>query len=542
MNDRLFPPRGAVPAPLALRTLWLAGACSLAVAALFWLPLLTGAALSGNDWSSHHYHYFDWVRLALRQFAALPLYMPDAVMTPNFLANAESPLLSPLIPLLLVLETDAYLKLLIVLYTALGLAGMFVLLRDLEVPAPVAALCALAFALGGFLPAHLSVGHPWALGSQVLPALLCLYRRAALGSFRALWLAAALGASVIVGGQHQPFIWQGLFLAGFAALWAARARASFPLVRLLWLFTAMAGLAAPKLLPMLAEFADYAPTARIQGLPLGLLVTTLTARGQQPGFAASGVAFTHGAGWWEYAFYIGPFALLCMLVGIAAARSGRSLLLLGLLFLWLSLAPIAGLDPWALLRELPVWRTQRAPSRFLEISLFAFGVVAALGLGRLYEQAARRSQRFALAGALALALLVAVDLHVESRAWQRAAQGAGIPARDHRPQPVAFGSPAGTRVELVEFSPNRLVYRVQAHAAAQIVLPLRWGRRSPEWQLTGGIASNRFGRLGVEVPPGESRIELRYRPAFASAGLAVFAATLLAFIGQLVLRRRRHGD
>jgi hypothetical protein len=540
MNDPLLPPRGAVVAPVTARTALLVAALSVAAAVSFWWPLLTGGALSGHDWSTHHYHYFDWVRIALRRFATLPFYMPDAVMSPNFLANAESPVLSPLLPLLLVLDTDAYLKLLIVLFTAAGLAGGFLLLRDLEVPAPVAALFASVFSFGGFLPAHLAVGHPWSLGTQLLPALVCLYRRAALGSFAALWLAALLGASVIIDGQHQPFIWQGLFLAGFAALWAAHARASFPIVRLAMLFAATAGLAAPKLVPMLAEFAEYAPTARIQGLPLGLLVTTLTARGQQPDFATSAVVFTHGAGWWEYAFYIGPLALLCMVVGIAAARSGWAVLLLGVAFLWLSLEPpLRLLDPWALLRELPVWRTQRAPSRFLEVALFAFCVVAALGLGRLFEQAARRSRRLALAGGLALALLVAVDLHVESRAWQRAAQGAPIPERDHRPQPLAFGSPARARVELVGFSPNRLVYRVRAHAPAQVTFPLRWGRSRVEWQVEGGVASNRFGRLGVEVPAGESRVVLRYRPAFARTGLIVFASTLIVFLGQLRARWRR---
>ena len=540
MNDLLLPPRGSCVAPIAPRTALLAGVLSIATAVLFWWPLLSGGAFSGNDWSSHHFHYFDYVRSSLRRFATLPLYMSDAVMTPNFLANAESPLLSPLVPLLLVLDTGSYLKLLIVLYTAAGLAGCFFLLRDLQVPAPIGALAAIAFVGGGFLPAHLAVGHPWALGTQVLPGLLCLYRRAALGSNGALWLAALLGASVIVGGQHQPFIWQGFFLAGFAVLWAARARTLFPIVRLAMLFAATAGLAAPKLLPMLAEFADYAPTARIQGLPLGLLFTTLTARGQQPGFVPEGFAFTHGAGWWEYAFYVGPFALLCMLVGLAAARRGWSLLVLGALFLWLSLEPpLPLLDPWALLRELPVWRTQRAPSRFLEVALFAFGMLAALGLGRLFELAARRSRPFAVAVTLGLALLVGIDLHVESRAWQRAALGAPIAERDHRPQPVSFGAPAGTRVKLVEFSPNRLVYLVRSHASAQIVFPLRWGKSRAEWQLAGGLASNRFGRLGVEVPPGESRIEMTYRPAYLQAGLVVFAATLLVFFGQLEARRRR---
>jgi hypothetical protein len=288
---------------------------------------------------------------------------------------------------------------------------------------------------------------------------------------------------------------------------------------------------------MLAEFAEYAPTKRIPGLPLGLLFTTLTARGQQPDFAPAGLAFTYGAGWWEYAFFVGPLALLCLVVGLAAARSGWSLLLLGAFFAWLAIAPPL-LDPWLLLREVPIWRTQRAPSRFLEVALFAFSVVAALGLARLFERAARRSRRLALCVTLGVTLLVGIDLHVESRAWQRAALGPPIAERDHRPQPIAFGSPAGTRVELSEFYPNRLVYRVRSPEAAQIAFPVRWGKTRAEWEVEGGPASNLLGRLAVAVPPGDSRITLTYRPAFLPAGLVFFTATVIVFFSQLVVRRR----
>jgi len=531
----LLPPPGAAPPPIPLRAFLLVAAVSLLAACAFWWPLLTHGSLSGSDWSSHHYHYFDWIRISLRRFGELPLYMPDAVMTPNFLANAESPLLSPFTPLLLVLETGALIKLLIVLYTATGLAGGFWLLRDLAVPAPVAALGAVVFAGGGFLPAHLAAGHPWALGAQLLPGLVCLYRRAALGSFGALWLGALLAASAILTGQHQPFIWQGLFLAGLAALWALRVRAFFPLLTLAAFFAATAGLAAPKLLPMLAEFADYAPTNRIQGLPPGLLVTTLASRGQGPGFAPPGLVYAHGAGWWEYAFYLGPVAILCLLAGIAAARGGLALLVLGASFLWIALDPPARwLDPWLLLRELPVFRTQRAPSRFLELALFAFVVLAALGLGRLYELAARRSRPLALGAAAAAVLAIAVDLHAESRAWQRAALGPPIAERDHRPQPLDYVLEGGTRIELVESTPNRFVYRASAPARSLAILPLRWGKSRIEWRLDAGKARRPFGRLAVEVPQGETRIGVTYRPPFLWSGVGVFAATLV-----LCFRRRR---
>jgi hypothetical protein len=522
----------------------LVAALSLAAATLFWWPLLSGGPLSGNDWSSHHFHYFDWVRTCLREYRALPLFMADAAITPNFLANAESPLLSPFVPLLLVLDTNAYLKLLVVLFTAAGLAGGFVLLRDLEVPAPVAAFFAVLFAGGGFVPAHVGVGHPWALGVLLLPALLCLFRRAALGGNGALWLGAALSAALIGGGQHQPYIWQGFFLAAFALLWALRERAWFPLVRLGGWLAAAIGLSAPKLLPMIAEFADYAPFKHTPGLPLSLLLTSLAGWGQGPDLAPAALALRFGAGWWEYAFYVGPVALACLVVGMAAARRERILLVIGAAFLWLALdPPWRALDLWGALRELPVLRTQRSPSRFLVLALFAFGVVAALGLGRLWEAAARRSRRAAVAFGFAAALALGVDLQLQSRVWQREALGPAIAPREHRPTPMVFSSEQGARLELVEFRPNRLVYQVSTPAGARVVFPVRWGKSSAEWSVGDWfpIHDEEEGNLAIEVPAGERRIELRYRPAMLWPGIAVFVLTLAALVASFVGRRARVG-
>jgi ABC-type antimicrobial peptide transport system permease subunit len=72
------------------------------------------------------------VRIAFVEHGTLPLYMADAWVTPNFLANAESPSLAPFAWLLAVLPTDAYLKGLIVVHTAVGLLGGLWLARNLN--------------------------------------------------------------------------------------------------------------------------------------------------------------------------------------------------------------------------------------------------------------------------------------------------------------------------------------------------------------------------------------------------------------------------
>jgi hypothetical protein len=46
---------------------------------------------------------------------------------------------------------------------------------------------------------------------------------------------------------------------------------------------------------------------------------------------------------------------------------------------------------------------------------------------------------------------------------------------------------------------------------------------------------------GVEVPAGDSIVEFRYRPASVRIGAMITAATLLALVTVVVLRRRRRG-
>jgi hypothetical protein len=514
------------PAAAPVRTVLLVASLSFAAAFLFHSILLFGGDLRGIDWASHHYHYFDWARVSLVEHHTLPLYMADAWVTPNFLGNAESPSLGPLAGLLLLLPTGAYIKLLIVLFTAVGLAGTFFLLRDLAVEPPIAVPIALVFALNGFFVSHLAAGHHWVMGALLLPLFVLWAQRALLGSDLCLGLAAALNAFTIMGGQHQPFIWQNLLFSLLVLLWALQRRAVFPLARWALLLLLSFGLGAVKLLPMLAEFADYAPTARIQGLPPGLLLWTLAKGGQHAGTVVPGVDYAHGAGWWEYAFYVGPLALAAFLFVALDWRAGPP---------WL--------DPWPLLRELPVWTTQRAPSRLLFAALFAFTVAAAVGLQLLWSRHGAPGRRPAVLVGVAATLLVGADLFIQSMPWQRGAVGEALASRDHRPRPLVVTTAAGARAELVDFAPNRLVYRVAAPAPARIVFPLRKGERGQQWRIADLPVRSERGKLAVDVPAGSRDIVMVYRPPLFCAGVATSATTLVLLgvvAGGRLRARRRH--
>ena len=541
MSGGFLPAReDGVPAAVTARSLLALFAACLATAALFWSPLLLGGGLEGHDWSTHHFHYFDWTRQAFNVYGAFPLFMADAWVTPNFLANAEAPGLGPLAWLLFFMPTDAYLKLLIVATSAFALAGGWLLARDQGAAPPVAALVAGTYTFGGFFVSHLMIGHHWAMGAWLLPAIVLLARRAVIGSDAALFAAAALNAFTILGGQHQPFIWQNLLLGVLALLWTVRARAAYPLLRLTALVALSAALGAVKLLPLWLEFGDYAPAARIQGLPITALFGSLLARGQSADRIDPSIIYEFGSGWWEYAFYLGPVALLCMFAGLAVARRAWPLVVLGVLLLLLAIEP----GPWSLIEDLPVLRSQRCPARFLVLALFALLFAAASGLERLRRIGAASWPRGVAALAWILALMAVGDLWVESRPWQLAAMGQGVESRMHRPAPETLRSAAGAVARLADFAPNRLVYAIEAPAPGRIVLPLRYGSGADEWRVEGAQIEAANEWLALRVPAGEGQAVLRYRSPGLAIGASVSAAAWLACLGLAAVRvaSRRHGS
>jgi hypothetical protein len=327
----------------------------------------------------------------------------------------------------------------------------------------------------------------------------------------------------------------------FAVLWAIQLRALFPIWRWGLVLLVTAGLGAVKLLPMIAEFAAYDPTQRTVGLPLGLLWFSATGSAQHPELSPPGMALAHGSGWWEYAFFVGPLALACLLAGLAAARRCWPLIAIGAVFFVLAIdwpAPLTLLDVWPRLMELPLLRTQRSPSRFLFLALFALVVVGGVGWQRLWELARPRAPRLAPVLAVTMTALVGGQLFAESLPWQRAPLGELLPPRDHRPHPLHLGSPETAVAELREFAPNRLVYRVVATRDARIVFPFRLGEGTDEWRLDGLPAATERGKLAVDVPPGERDISMTYRPQLFYPGITVTAASALVLVATALWRSR----
>jgi len=514
-----------------------------AVVALFFHPILTRNPLAGFDWFINS-AYYDWTRTAFTEYATFPLYMADAPHSSNLIANPQSPVLSPLIWLLVFLPTGTYLKVLLVTYATLGLIGMFALLREHGVGPEIACFSGVVFTFNGFFLAHFAVGHPFFVGAYLLPGLLLLFERARRGSLAALWGAAGVNVLVLLEGANHPFLWQNFLLLLLAGACCLESRSLRPAWTWLHFQALSLGLGACKLLPMIAEFHTYDPGKRIMGLPPAAALWSLTEHGQNAMTTHPDVVFQFGSGWWEYAFYVGVVPCVFVVTGLVAARRHWPLLLVGAFFLGISLdfrAGGASLDAWSLIDDLPGWKTQRAPSRFLLVATFVFLVAAAVGVQRMLDGVRkRRLLHAALRGVVAVAaLLVLVDLRIESNAWQEEGSGSRQASLDHRPRILLVPTGRGSSARFSQYTPNQFTVAVRSPVTAHLVLIGEREDRKRNWRIAGGAIESIEGRVAVRLDPGEHEVLFRYTPRFFRLGLTLSALTLLTGMVLLARTRRR---
>jgi hypothetical protein len=195
------------------------------------------------------------------------------------------------------------------------------------------------------------------------------------------------------------------------------------------------------------------------------------------------------------------------------------------------------LDPWSLIDDLPGWKTQRVPSRFLLVAIFVFLVAAAVGVQRMLDSVReRRLLHATLRGAVALtAILVLVDLRIQSSSWQGLDLDRATGERsesqqvelDHRPPILLVPAAPGSRAWFSQFTPNRFAVAVRSPVPTHLVLAGEREVRKHNWRIAGGTMESIGGRVAARVGPGEHKVLFRYTPRFFWLGIALSALTLL---------------
>lgn len=514
--------------------------CTALLVILFYATPFWDGHLGSGDWGVH-FHYYDWIRTSLTEYKTLPLYMADAAHSTNFVANAQSPLFGPMIPLLAFVPTDAYLKLLILVYLVVGAISFFALLKDLKVSREIAVISSVLFAFNGYFTSHIAIGHHWALGSLLLPTLLLFIRRAIQSTPHSLWIASLVNAISLFEGQHHPFIWNNIFIFLHVGMLAWESKSTRPFRTWLCFIGLSVGLGAIKILPMISEFGSYAPQERIPGIPPVALLWSLVWPGQSPSTEIPSVAFTYGAGWWEYCFYLGIPGILLVAMGFANVRARMWAWLLPALFflmigLDLSHNKIVP-DPWSLLKDLPVLNSQRCPSRFIITAITGFLVPVSIGLQKIWLRVSDQRPQFAKVVFVIVVTVLLLDLGMAARPWHKLLDSPSPPHNDH-----SFGGIAqsGGALKLLDFSPNRLTYQSNSQAPFRAVLLIQEPKRRDEWSAIGADQGTHDGLIYVDVPAGVRRLDLVYRPGLFMVGVLVSIFTSCSLLIYTILGRARH--
>lgn len=581
-------------AGLAFLVLSAAALASVASVELF----LQDGVEAYHDWDQH-LAYQAIAASTVLEHGEAPFWNPYPCGGVPDLAHPESRVYSVFFPLYLLLPPHRAIHLEALIHFFLGALGMMLWTRArltaLGEGDPVAArvgplVSASAFVLTSSLALHLAEGHFWILTVAFIPWVVWLLEA---GRPRPL-LAGTVVAVMIGEGGIYPVPLLLLMLAAFASWRAVEERSPKPLLQLVTLLTSAVLLSAPKLFPMLEllsrrpRHVDSAEVLTLQQISIALF-----SREQDVGRPFNWLYWP----WHEQGHYLGWPLFALALLGVLRFRRGsfRSALV-AIAFGGLAFGASAPWAPWALLHELPLFRSLHVPSRFLLIVVFLVAELGGLGAAALVKRVGHPGLR-AASGLLLFCLLFADTLSVRAgilsgpraplQPWP--ADGPrGLPEVTLRSAPPAayysydtpsvqlLSSAHGVRL-LEAYEPlcprasgtvgrepglsgrDEPSYRgeawvergdaralIQGQTRTSISLYVSGKARvllaqnfDPGWSAQGGTVVDDAGRLAVEVER-EGAVRLRYRPPYFDLGLLglVCGAALLAWAG---LRSREEG-
>jgi hypothetical protein len=575
--------------------------------------------LTGHDWDMH-YFFQAAVQRSLLHDRQWPFWNPWNLGGASLWGDPQMQFPTPLWVVNLAAGPIGGARLQVVLHHWIGLLCAWWLARRLGLSRRAAFLVSCIFMMSTWYSLHLAAGHAQIWSGAYMPAALsCLWLarrdlRWALGA--AVWLALV----IFEGGAYIYLIF--LVLAGSMTFaWAFKSRSWRPVAALAIMILFSGSFAAVRLAPETALMARYPrPTVAVRGsydqLKQDVQAGTRTAWVAEEANAVQGASTEptmkmsgpvaliaqltrvflgrvqqvskhyyryQGYGWHEYGAYIGPIAVIFLLLGPFILWRQKSVLwpwLLGAAVCFLiSVGNFASFSPWAILHHLPFYSQSRVPSRYLIPVVLCIAVVVAFVYDELWARFAARSMWARLAldilliiGCADLALVGGRGFHNEAELTrvpippaaatvqtvvagpqqQTALMMAGYRARNgDNPIPIvshvaALGEtaykgevyfesltmpdrtvPAGLpRVLEYRWSPGRMTLDAPSLDSGWVVWNMNW---APGWRSDPpGLVQSRGGLLAVALKPNTGPVTLYYVPERFELGLGISLLALLA--------------
>ncbi|MEO6950294.1 MAG: hypothetical protein ABI321_00670 [Polyangia bacterium] len=563
------------------RTLALVTLALVATAALWQHP----GFLSGG----YDFRYFESAMEAARRniawFHQAPLYDPWMCGGEAQLANPQSIAGSPAFLLVVLFGTAVGTKLMMVLFIALGLDGMYRLARQSGLGGEASLASALTFGLSGWVVAHFAIGHVSFFGATLLPYLVCFYRRG-LDDLRWAVAAGAVAALIVLTGGTSTAVMAAVCLAAIIVVDVVTLKTARPLGVAVTAGVCALAFGAYRILPAL-EFAIDHPRHTVETDRFGLVsllraAVSLDVAGKLPGQRYALHEYV-----WRLPLLAWP---LIVLGGIAlwkrtlpTQRLDLTVLLVALVGVGVAMGDALPYGPWWVMRHVPVLRDLRAPSRYVLLVALALSLLAGAGVEALRERISGRSIVLVVLGLLALDGVVFANRaftgvfmlpappisHASFQQVQghwsqmlplvyanRGDVGCDEEAPLTRAKALELGDvpqarledPSAGRVDRIEWTPNGYTVTLTTTRPTTLLLDMNWSehfhasvgsvkRWGDKWP-----ADKDGGRLAVELPPTAGTVTVRYLPRTFVLGCIV---TLLAALSTLFLARRarpRKGD
>jgi hypothetical protein len=366
-------------------------AAALIVSLAFWAPAFLHWDETGfGDWQWFH-HMWEAGRVSLLRDGELPFWNPHLCGGMSHWGNPQAQVFSPFWWVTgLPFGTTLGHKLYIVLHSAIGVTGMFLLARrEYALAAPAAATAAAIWCFSAVFAWDGSGGHSTFLSFYFAPWLLLAWRRAGRDLRYAAAVAVILGLTLAEAATYPPPYF--LLLLAFDSLAQARHPGGT------WRVVRAAAVAGPltllvsayRLIAVVGTLGEHPrPTTATDAMSWEDVLLALTAREHDWVFHG------HQFVWPEYAAFIGWSALglagLGVVVVVVVRRRGTLHLAVGaLLFTMYAMGGAETWFPWSLTHHLPVYGSLRVPSRFMVFATFYLALLAAVAIDALQREAYR---------------------------------------------------------------------------------------------------------------------------------------------------------
>lgn len=365
---------------------WLNAFIILCIASLIFLyPIFKNQ----ENWGGRDWYFFQTLsgvaRESILEYHQIPLWNPYQMGGIPLLANPQSTFLSPSFIFIILFGVILGQKLQVLAYLILGMFGIYMLSRYLDLGGYSSYLPPVVYMLSSIYALRIAVGHVTWMAMAWIPWVFLFFLKSFETRKNTFIIAIFLTLMVFEGGIYI-FSYTVLLLIIYSIFKMIQVRNMKPLMIVSLAIILSLLISAVKFLPLIELSMTY-PMLQSDstGYTLEIMYTALLERTQ--GVTAHVMPNQGNAYWHEYGTYIGILPLFLSLIGIVVSLKSRwPLILTGAILLIISLGKFSPINMWSIIQLLPLYNSLKLPIRIILVVIFIISILGGIGLSRIEER------------------------------------------------------------------------------------------------------------------------------------------------------------